>query len=265
MRLPELQATRYLLSLETYLAAGDNDLWHMPRSYLQKLNDNRSISFEKEYFTYDFEVSPPDAYAFRVREMGLVSTSETDPKTLVTTSLGNSFIESVIEQDSIFDMLIPLYVREELIGSGASQYTNRDDLERLKNLLELSPIAGEQKEPILIEVERLFMAEEKYLSIFKSLAPCVEGLLRNLLKKEQIQVEGTGLYAYRKAIAESPGQILSHGTLDMIDAVFRPFRNIVEHGQVIAAEPARMLCEITLALIEQIHVDYYELKEGIRD
>jgi len=46
----------------------------------------------------------------------------------------------------------------------------------------------------------------------------------------------------------------------MVDTVFRPYRNIVEHGHVLAPEPARMLCEISLSVIEQIHKDYAENK-----
>ncbi|MFC2053496.1 hypothetical protein ACFLV7_04240 [Chloroflexota bacterium] len=259
LRMPKLQSVRFLLSLETYLNTNNNDLWHMPRSYLQQVLEETTVPRAPQYLISRH--IPKYLYANRINGFGLTSEGADNSDNLVLTSFGQSCIESVLAKDSVFDLLVPIYVREEMVGSAAPQYANKEDIDRFKGLLDKSPIVGDQKEPILVEVDRLIKTDEAYLSIFKALAPCIEGILRNITQTERLEVSGLGIKAYKNAITNASPQILKLGTLETIDLVFRPHRNIVEHGHVIAAEPARMLCEITLAVVEQIHKDFYEYRE----
>jgi hypothetical protein len=166
LRLPELQATRFLLSLEVLLSSGKDDPWHVPVSFLQDIVEKGAfpcIGISDNYH----------AYVDRISKLGLASPSGGDSSTLVLTPLGKAIIQSVLAQDSIFDSLIPFYVHEEIIGSVASRFSDKADLERYKQLLEKSPIIGEQKESILLDVERLLETDNQYLNIYKSLAPSV--------------------------------------------------------------------------------------------
>jgi hypothetical protein len=112
-------------------------------------------------------------------------------------------------------------------------------------------------------VVRLQKVDATYLSIFKALAPCIEGLLRNLCQLEGIEVRENEkrINTFIKVIKDASKPILKISTLEVIDGIFRPYRNVVEHGHVYPPEPARMLCELALWGIENIHRDYLEYKE----
>jgi hypothetical protein len=255
LRLSSLQATRFLLSLELFLYAGEWDEWHMSRTFLSSFLQEQEMARGVHQFPFVWA-----EYLERLEEFGLAGVPPDDPDVVRLTSLGELTIESVLAQDSAFDSLVPLYVREEMTGAEAPDFASEEDFDRIGRLLEKSPLVGELKKPILDEVERLRQANAPYLSIFKALAPCIEGILRNLSRIEHIVVRGIGLGAYIEAFEKAQQPILKPGTLQMIDTVFRPYRNIVEHGHVIAPEPARMLCEISLSVIEQIHKDYLDFK-----
>jgi hypothetical protein len=264
LRLPTLQATRFLLTLEVFLHAGEWDEWHMSRVFLRSFLQEQEMAHPVHHTQQDGGPRFPDVwneYLERLQELGLAGRSPDEPDVVKMTGLGKLTVESVLAQDSAFDSLVPLYVREEVIGAEAPDFASEENAERIRRLLEKSPLVGELKKPILNELDRLRQTDAVYLSIFKALAPCIEGLLRNLSSIEHLTVSGSGLSAYIQAIEQAPQPILKPGTLQMVDAVFRPYRNIVEHGHVIAPEPARMLCEISLSVIEQIHQDYTDFKK----
>lgn len=263
LRLSALQATRFLMSLEVFLYAGEWDEWHMSRAFLSSFLQEQEMARGVRHIRGGKDTEFPlvwSEYLERLQEFGLAGVSPNDPDVVRLTSLGELTIESVLAQDSVFDSLVPLYIREEMTGAEAPDFASEEDVERIRRLLEKSLLVGELKKPILDEIERLRRANAEYLSIFKALAPCIEGILRNLSRMESVPVQDSNLGAYIKGFEKAPQSILKPGTLQMIDSVFRPYRNIVEHGHVIAPEPARMLCEISLSIIEQIHKDYLDFK-----
>jgi len=264
LRLPVLQATRFLLALEMFLNAGEGDEWHMSQSFLQHLLQEQRMALGIRC-PQRGEGSGPlslwGEYLDRIVEFGLAGRSREKDDTVELTNLGRLMIESVLNQDSAFDSLVPIYIREEMIGTEASSFASEEDVERICRLLQKSQLVGELRGPIFQEVKRLRQAGAPFLSVFKALAPCIEGILRNLSKAENLTVKGHGLGAYIDAIEKAQPPVLKPGTLQMIDAVFRPYRNVVEHGYIIAPEPARMLCEISLSVVEQIHTDYLDFRE----
>jgi hypothetical protein len=260
LRLPDLQAMRFLLSLEVFLNSGRYDRLHISRSFLSSLISADSITQYKRDFVY----SAYDEYVHKLLLFGLANNSVQDGNELLKlTSLGQTYVESVLSQDSIFDVLIPFYVSEELAGTIHSRYLTGADLERLNKILKSSSIVGEHKEAILLEIKRFaeIESENAYFSIFTALAPRIEGIVKNIIEVERIQVKKNGLYNLTKALSKPSKSIIKKSTEELINAVFKEFRNISSHGGTISSEPARMLCEITLVIIEEIHKDYYRYKK----
>lgn len=260
LRLPVLQATRFLLTLEIFLHAGEWDDWHMSRDFLWTVKNKGIPHLDLRPSNKKYPVVWNE-YIERLQEFDLATSLPEQDEKIKLTKLGRLTINSVLMRDSAFDGLVPLYIREEIVGIEASNFNSEEDIERFRKLLETSQLVAELKQPILDEVNRLLHPNAAYLSVFKAMAPCIEGVLRNVAHLQNITVKGNGLNAYIKAFESAPQPIIKSGTLQMIDAVFRPYRNIVEHGHVIAPEPARMLCEISLSVIEEIHKDYQEYKE----
>ncbi len=261
LRLSSLQATRFLLSLEVFLHASRSDGLHMSREFLEAFLRTDGEPFAAiRTNTANRHNSQHDSwvdYHNRLREFGIAA-SFVERDMPQVTNVGRQIVGSVLDRDSAFDALIPLYVREDIVGIRLSDFSSGEDTARFRAILDKSRLVGELREPILDEIERLRQTDAAYLSVFKGLNPCIEGVLRNLAVAEHVVVSGSGLAAYVKAFEKVDPPILKPGTLQMIDAVFRPYRNIVEHGHVIASEPARMLCEISLSVIEQILKDYME-------
>lgn len=264
LRLSVLQATRFLLTLELFLHANEWDEWHMSRDFLEHVSRGQNGLSLAKYGSQSDSESPHvwREYTGRLIEFGLVGGLQHQSNVLTVTSLGKLTIDSVLAHDSAFDNLIPLYVHEEIVGAESPDFTSEEDVERIRGLLRKSELVKDLLKPIVDEVERLRQANAAYFSIFKALAPCIEGILRNLLDIEHMAPISLNLGGCIKALEGVKPPVLKPGTLQMIDAVFRPYRNIVEHGHVIAPEPARMLCEISLAVIEQIHKDYAEFKDN---
>lgn len=256
LRLPELQITRFLLGIETYTFFEYNDPWRISPEVLQNLLSHGKYEFsgDQSIDSSQIEYKP----AQRLIEMGLAE--EEIDLTLYLYPLGKQVIESVLAKDSYFDALLPFFFREEIIGSEAPNFATTEDRKRFHQLINSSPIAGDLKNPILEEVDLLYQVDASYLSIFKALAPNIEGLLRNICAVESVVSKETGVNAYLKALRQSGRAILKTSTLELIDALFKPYRNVAEHGYFMPPEPARMLCELTLSIIEQIHRDYKDYK-----
>jgi hypothetical protein len=234
----------------------------MSESFLQHLLQEGRMTL-KLHYGYEPSTLPPiwSEYIDRLLEFGLAEMSRDRLSTVATlTNLGKLTIKSVLNRDSALDSLVPIYIRAEVIGAEPPDFASEESMERIRRLLDRSHLVGELKEPILHEVERLRQADAPFPSVFKALAPCVEGILRNLSRVENLTVKRHGLVGYIDALQETHPPVLKPVTLQILDEVFRPFRNMVEHGHVIASEPARLLCEVSLWIIQQIHADYVAFK-----
>ncbi|MCJ7531554.1 MAG: hypothetical protein MUO64_11060 [Anaerolineales bacterium] len=258
--LPEIQATRLLLTIESFLHTGKVDEFHIPERFLELILkhvewSNNTLFVEGNRFL-------GTEYSERLFQFGLAE-SDSSKTSWRLNPLGKSIIESILAKDSVFDIIVPIYFREEIVGTKSPQFNSAEDFERFRKVLENSPIIGDLKDTIFEEINRLSMINAICFSIFKSLAPCIEGILRNICEKEGLKkAEGTGMGAYIKTIKMATKPLLKNGTLEMLDGIFRSFRNTVEHGNVIPPEAARILCDLCLWVIEYIHRDYLELSES---
>lgn len=269
LRLSELQATHFLLKLEMFLNAGKWDEWHMSRKFLE---DIHKAGWSLSQFPPGDEdrIGKPrmwEEYLDRLRLFDLVTDSpeeENSGHITVLTKLGKIITESVVARENVYDALIPLFINEELIGI-TPEGLSVSQISRLRGILQDSPLTGDLRQSILDEIDRLVKGEDPF-SVFKALVPCVEGVLKRIVVIEKLEAgkEVTGIGDYIELIKKSPQEILKSGTLQMIDKVIRPNRNISQHGEVIAPELARILCEVTLGIIDRIHKEYQDYQESQR-
>jgi len=266
LNLSELQATRFLLTLEIFLHVDNWDAWHMSLEFLGDIQKNGSMlaKFPPED---EFNPGPPrvwEEYLKRLRLFDLASSSpekEISNDVVVLTNVGRVFAESVLTGDSAYDALIPLFVNQELSGVHPDLSLSASKISRIRSILQDNRLVGDLRQPILVELDRLSKGDDPF-SVFKALVPCVEGILKKIIALEKIPTPKKDMDGYIQAIKGAPGAVLKGGTLQMIDKVIRPDRNITQHGEVIAAEPARMLCEVTLAVIEQVLKEYEDFQEN---
>lgn len=267
LRLSELQAIRLLLTLEVFLHNNIVDEWHISYKFLEEIlmKDKISLPSLRLGWLVDSDQICTYRYLIRLREFGLLGEALDDPNQLQMTGLGREVIKTILDREGEFDVLVPHYIREEISGSTSSEYDTADDLKRLKKILDSSVLIGELRDVVLDEVKRFQQTDASYISIFTALAPCIEGILRNLVTKEGLTVTNTGFKSYLDALVYSNKTILRQSTIQTLDVLVRPFRNMVEHGHVVSPEIARTLCGILLAAIESIHVDYLEYKNPPSD
>ncbi len=285
LRLPEIQGTRFLLALERFLYQGLVDEFRISNKFLADIVGKESWQpAQIENDSYGVEIE----YAHRLEQFGLLerirvgnqesmvffSAKATEQQftppnapTYHLTGLGKVIVESVQAHDSAFDLLVPLYVSEDVNGAGLPDYiSSKRDLERVSAIVKHSPLLGDLRQPILEEISRLEAVNAAYLSIFTALAPKIEGLLKNICKIEGIpEAEKLGFKDVIIKIREHQKVrqriYLKESTLETIDNLLRPNRNTVEHGRVLQTEPARMMCDLALWIIENIHRDYNEYKD----
>lgn len=268
LRSSELQATRFLLTLEMFLNSGKWDEWHMSREFLEDIHKTGS-SMNRFPPGDEFDPGPPriwEEYLERLRQFELASDAPEEEISQYVTSLtktGKVIIESVLVSESAYDALIPLFVNQELDGVHPELSLSASRINRMRSILQDSRWLGDLRQPILTELDRLSRGDDPF-SVFKALVPCVEGILKKIIAYENLSAPKKDMDGYIQTIKGASNEVLKGGTLQMIDKVIRPDRNITQHGEIIAPEPARMLCEVTLAVIEQVHKEYEDYQENKR-
>lgn len=255
LRLPELEATRFLLALEIFLGEAKDNQWQVPLEMLEQLMTDYAIT-QETLSSIARDQSQVKAklwqeHLCRLGEFGLVKSPH---RTAKPTRMGEVIIGSVVNRDSVFDTLIPEYVRVDITGRMPLQLTNGEDMSRFMARVKGSEWIGNLRDTILEDAKRLTEADTAYLNIFKSLAPSIEGLLNRIATHRNIVYSGYGINRLTKALEDAG--VLSSQTAAVADGVVRTCRNEVSHGNPLAPQLARSLCELSLMAIESILNDY---------
>jgi hypothetical protein len=259
LRVPVLQAIRFLLSLENYLSAGVFDEWHMPLSFLQTLLDVDSAGGQVEENKLRTQFRVWDDYAERLADDGLVSLNwerrYNKSIGVKCSKLGRQIFESLTTSESSpLASAIGVLIEQELAytSGGFTTFNTPQELKELRQIIEESSIVGEQKPKILAGLESFKTAN--YISTHLSLIPAIEGILRNIVSLEHI--EGLPQKAMLQNLLEKfrADGVISANTAGWIASLDR---NGVLHGNLNPSnEMAFALCLLAMNVISYLHSDY---------
>jgi hypothetical protein len=258
LRLTNLQRVHFLLSLETYLSAGEIDEYCMNTEFLSELlslcdqeplSDLYDIKERRGIYT---------EYIGRLQGFGLfecVRNHQTNSREYQITRAGRQVIRNVINPDTSATESVIRVLIDQQLNYPADQLPLSDNSQMLEDLITLvnsSPVAGDQKEKLRAGISSY--KNGNYVGAHLSLIPAIEGLLRNLASIEGIDdlPSRATLRNYLEKFKSI--NLISENTFAWVMSLDR---NGVLHSNLNPSrEMAKPLCEIIMHVIHRIHADY---------
>jgi hypothetical protein len=254
LHLANLQRVHFLLSLETYLSAGEIDEYCMNEEFLAALlglgeqaspSDRREMMEGRGVYT---------EYIERLQDFGLLEYAR-DHRRYRLTEAGKQLIRNVLNPDtSVTESVIRVLIDQQLNYS-TEQIPLSDNSQLLADLIALtnsSPLIGDQSKKLIAGISSY--RDGNYVSAHLSLIPAIEGILRNLATIEGIDdlPDRATLRNYLEKFKSI--DLISENTFAWVMSLDR---NGVLHSNLNPSrEMAKPLCEMIMHVIHQILEDH---------
>lgn len=177
LELSPIQASTFLLSIDSLFSTGENDFRHISAEILTRLCHEPS----------DYDVHLRPLHRDMLARLGLLRTSEDEaPDRITLTPIGRIVIARVLDQDSpLRDAAARLIETEEL---GGTYKDSRSELDELLSLIRQTELADDPNRQSVITSTQLYLAR-KYLDSLRVLYPSIEAIINSMIIKAGEQPE----------------------------------------------------------------------------